>query len=91
MKQATTGSGCTGCSSTTASRTMSWMQRVFRSIVAPTISRQTISTPSVCSGQLWASCKAIRKVAAWFARQRPRKRMRHTQKGKNDAMGHEQT
>ena len=46
------GSGCTGCLSTTASRTTSSMQRVFRLIAAPSISRQTISTPSVYSGRL---------------------------------------
>ena len=46
------GSGCTGCSSATASRTTSWMQRVSRSIAAPSTSRQTISTPSAYSGRL---------------------------------------
>jgi hypothetical protein len=76
MKQATTGFGCTGCSSTTASRTTSWMQPVSRSIAAPSTSRQTILTPSVYLGRLSASCRAIRKAAAWFVRQRPRKRMR---------------
>src|ERR1700693_6087456 len=44
-------SGCTGCSWTTASKTTSSMQRVSRSIAAPSISRQTISTPSVYSGR----------------------------------------
>src|SRR5208282_3628664 len=51
-RQATTDSGCTGCFSTTALRTTSSMQRVSRSIAAPSISRQTISTPSVYSGRL---------------------------------------